>query len=235
MSDIRRKPDPSGGIGWCMSPGLTEYDQATAIMESRVAGIAAGRERELVWLVMHPPLYTAGTSTRPGDLMKPDRFPVHWTGRGGQLTYHGPGQRIAYLMLDVRRRFGGDVRLFVATLERWLIATLARLGVEAQTVAGRTGVWVPERTGLPMESTAAVAKIAAIGLRVRGGVSFHGLALNVAPDLSHYEGIVPCGITDAGVTSLERLGIAAAMKDVDNALLNAFEAIIAPVERCPPP
>ncbi len=234
MNDDVRAPPSALSVGWAVSPGLTDYEHAVAVMERRVAAIAAARERELVWLLEHPPLYTAGTSARPEHLKDPGRFPVHSAGRGGQLTYHGPGQRILYVMLDVRRRFGGDVRLFVATLERWMIAALARLNIEGQTVEGRTGVWVRDAQGSG-DGEPSLSKIAALGLRVRRGVSFHGLSLNVTPDLSHYDGIVPCGIADAGVTSLERLSATCSMKDVDNALKSAFGTMVAPIEPSAPP
>jgi lipoyl(octanoyl) transferase len=182
-------------------------------MERRVAAIRAGTEGELVWLLEHPPLYTAGASARPEDLLDPDLLPVHRTGRGGQFTYHGPGQRVAYVMLDLERR-GPDVRAYVNSLEEWLIRTLARLGVAGERRAGRVGIWVarPGRED----------KIAAIGVRVRRWVTYHGVSLNVAPDLSHYAGIVPCGIAQHGVTSLAELGVPASMSDVDAVLRAAF-------------
>jgi lipoyl(octanoyl) transferase len=189
-------------------------------MEAQVAEIAAGNAPELVWLVEHPPLYTAGTSAQPGDLLWPDRFPVYKTGRGGQYTYHGPGQRVAYVMLDLRRR-GQDVRAFVTGLEDWLIATLLRLGVKGERREDRVGVWVrrPER-GPEIED-----KIAAIGIRVRHWVTFHGISLNVSPDLSHFGGIVPCGVVQHGVTSLKDMGLAASMADADLALKTSFRQI----------
>jgi lipoyl(octanoyl) transferase len=206
-------------VAWTVSPGLVDYPLAVAAMERRVAAIRRGDAPELVWLLEHPPLYTAGTGTRPADLKDPDRFPVFATGRGGQLTYHGPGQRIAYVMLDVQRRFGTDVRAFVATLERWIIASLALHGIEGEVRKGRVGVWVtPPGRGAEPER-----KIAAIGIRVRHGVSYHGISLNVAPDLTHYDGIVPCGIADRGVTSLADLGLPTPIKDVDMSLRTAFE------------
>ncbi len=203
-------------VAWATSTGLTAYENALAIMEERAAGIAAGEAGELVWLIEHPPLYTAGTSAKPEHLVDAARLPVHKTGRGGELTYHGPGQRVAYLMLDVRSRFGGDVRGFVKGLEAWVIDALASLGVNGRTIEGRIGVWVDEPQGDE-------AKIAALGIRIRRGVSLHGISLNVEPDLADYAGIVPCGISDRGVTSLQKLGIKARMKDVDNALRAAFE------------
>lgn len=189
-------------------------------MEQRVAAIRHDGAPELVWLLEHPPLYTAGTSARPADLKDPDRFPVFPTGRGGQYTYHGPGQRIAYVMLDVKRRFGADVRAFVAALETWLIEALARLGVAGEVRPGRVGVWVA-----PSDPAQPERKIAAIGIRIRNGVSYHGVSLNVAPDLAHFDGIVPCGIADHGVTSLAALGRPAGMKDVDMCLRQSFERV----------
>jgi lipoyl(octanoyl) transferase len=207
-------------VQWTTSPGLVDHPFAVAAMERRVAAIRRGEAPELVWLLEHPPLYTAGTSARPADLRDPDRFPVYPTGRGGQYTYHGPGQRIAYVMLDVHRRFGADVRAFVAALERWIIGTLAEVGITGEVRPGRVGVWVVDPAPGGPER-----KIAALGIRVRHGVSFHGVSLNVAPDLSHYEGIVPCGIADHGVTSLADLGRPASIKDVDMCLRRSFEAI----------
>lgn len=206
-------------IDWLISDHLVAYTDAVAIMEARVAAIAEGRARELVWLLEHPSLYTSGTSAKPSDLLAPDRFPVHEAGRGGQFTYHGPGQRVAYVMLDVRAR-GGDVRRFVSRLEAWLIATLDVFNVRGETRAGRVGVWVarPDR-GSDFED-----KIAAIGIRVRRGISFHGVSLNVEPNLEHFAGIVPCGISGHGVTSLVDLGLPASMADADIALRRAFEA-----------
>ncbi len=203
-------------VAWATSPGLTAYDDAVAMMEQRAAHIAAGEVGELVWLIEHPPLYTAGTSAKPEHLVDASHLPVHKTGRGGELTYHGPGQRVAYLMLDVRARFGGDVRGFVKGLEAWVIDALASLGVTGRTIEDRIGVWVDEPGGTE-------AKIAALGIRIRRGISLHGISLNVEPNLADYAGIVPCGISDRGVTSLQKLGIAAGMKDVDNALRTAFE------------
>ncbi len=216
-------------VEWLVSPGLTGYAEALAGMEALADAIAAGRARERVWLLEHPPLYTAGTSARDGDLLDP-RFPVHRVGRGGQFTYHGPGQRVAYVMLDLKRR-RPDVRAYVAALEGWLIAALAALGVEGETREDRVGVWVarPEKPPGP-GGAMAEDKIAAIGVRIRRWASFHGVALNVAPDLSHFSGIVPCGIADPryGVTSLADLGRAATMADADAALKVAFEAWFGP-------
>jgi lipoyl(octanoyl) transferase len=205
-------------VGWRVAPAPVPYPEALAFMEARAKAIAEGTAGELIWLIEHPPLYTAGTSAKPADLVAPDRFPVYEAGRGGQYTYHGPGQRVAYVMLDVRRR-GGDVRAFVCDLEGWLIDTLAIFGVTGERRAGRIGVWVrrPER-GADVED-----KIAAIGIRLRRWVSFHGISLNVAPDLEHFSGIVPCGVQAHGVTSLADLGITTSMADVDAALRTAFE------------
>jgi len=212
-------------VEWLTTPGLTAYPQAVAEMEARVEAIAAGRAAERVWLVEHPPLYTAGTSAKDRDLLDA-RFPVHRTGRGGEFTYHGPGQRVAYVMLDLKRR-RPDVRAFVGALEFWLIDALAALGVTGEMREDRVGVWVarPEKPGGP-DGVAAEDKIAAIGVRIRRWVSFHGVALNVAPDLSHFSGIVPCGIAEAhyGVTSLSDLGLGATMDDADAAMRAAFEA-----------
>ena len=196
------------------------YPDAVARMEALAAGIADGSARERVWLLEHPPLYTAGTSARPGDLVDPDRFPVFASGRGGQYTYHGPGQRVAYLMLDLRTR-GRDVRCFVHAVEGVVIDALAEFGVSAERREGRVGVWV--------ETNGGEAKIAAIGVRVRRWVTFHGLSVNVDPDLSHFEGIVPCGIREHGVTSLKELGVQADMAALDAALLRGVERRFGPV------
>ncbi|SEP23018.1 lipoyl(octanoyl) transferase [Salinihabitans flavidus] len=214
---------------WIISDGLTDYDEACAWMEARAIAIAAGEAGECVWLVEHPPLYTAGTSAKPADLTDPDRFPVHESKRGGQYTYHGPGQRVAYVMLDVGRR-GRDVRRFVHQLETWVIATLDRFNVRGELREGRVGVWVvrgdkpPGPTGAPAED-----KIAAIGIRLRKWVSFHGISINVEPELEHFSGIVPCGITDHGVTSLVDLGLPVTMADLDVALRQTFDEIFAPL------
>ncbi len=221
-------PDPA--IDWAVSPGLTPYENALRAMEARAAAIAAGEAGELVWLLEHPPLYTAGVSARQDDLLAPDRFPVHWTGRGGQFTYHGPGQRVAYVMLDLRVR-GRDVSRFVANLEAWLIAALGRFNIEAGTRKGRVGVWV-ERKG---PGWSREDKIAAIGVRLRKWVSFHGIALNVEPDLEHFSGIVPCGISAHGVTSLVDLGLPVTMADADAALRAAFEDVFGPTIAAEPP
>ena len=205
---------------WRISDLPVPYEEAVAEMEARVAAIAEGRARELVWLLEHPPLYTAGTSADARDLIDPKRFPVFKTGRGGQYTYHGPGQRVAYVMLDLKRR-KPDVRAFVEDLERWLIAALAEFNVTGELREGRVGVWVrrPEK-GLTAED-----KIAAIGVRIRKWVTFHGVSLNVDPDLDHFTGIVPCGISQFGVTSLADLGLTATMADVDLALKRTFADI----------
>jgi len=204
-------------IDWAVSKTPVEYLDAVAFMEQRVALIATSQARELIWLCEHPPLYTAGTSAKPVDLLEPGRFPVYTTGRGGQYTYHGPGQRVVYVMLDVRRRFG-DVRAFVSFLENWTIGSLDSLGVKGETRADRVGVWVrrPDK-GPDIED-----KIAAIGIRMRRWVSYHGLAINVNPDLSHYSGIVPCGISRHGVTSLADLNVSAGLAELDTALRSAF-------------
>ena len=212
-------------VEWITSPGLTPYDAATAFMEDRVAGIIDGTAEELIWLVEHPPLYTAGTSANPADLVDPDRFDVFETKRGGQYTYHGPGQRVAYVMLDVAER-GHDVRRFVHDLERWIIAALAEFNVKGEIREGRVGVWVtrPEKPPLP-DGSPREDKIAALGIRLRKWVSFHGLSINVEPDLSHFDGIVPCGIRDHGVTSLVDLGLPVTMADVDVALKKTFPIV----------
>ena len=195
-------------------------------MEARAVAIADGRGGELVWLLEHPPLYTAGVSAKAGDLIDPDRFPVYRTGRGGQFTYHGPGQRVAYVMLDLSAR-GRDVRAFVGALQAWIINALARLGVDGQVREGRVGVWV-ERPG-------GEDKVAAIGVKLRRWVSFHGISLNVDPDLSHFSGIVPCGVTEHGVTSLAALGAPARLVDADAALKAAFVETFGPAEDAPAP
>ncbi len=209
-------------VEWRHWPGLVPYAEALAAMEARVAGIAAGTASEAIWLLEHPPLYTAGTSADPADLTDPGRFPVHAAGRGGQYTYHGPGQRVVYVMLDLNRR-GRDVRRFVRALEDWVIGTLAEFGVRGERRAGRVGVWVgrPEKAPGP-DGAMREDKIAAIGIKLRRWVSFHGLAINVEPELSHFDGIVPCGIREHGVTSLVDLGRPVTMEDVDTALAQVF-------------
>lgn len=211
-------------VEWINSTGLTPYDHAVAAMEARVADIIAGRAGEAIWLVEHPPIYTAGTSARPSDLLDP-RFPVFATGRGGQYTYHGPGQRIVYVMLDLNRR-GRDVRAFVAGLEAWVIAALGDFGLRGHIRAGRVGVWIerPDRPPLP-DGSLRDDKIAAIGVKLRRWVSFHGIAINVDPDLGHYAGIVPCGISGHGVTSLVDLGLPVGMDDLDVALRRHVAAL----------
>lgn len=209
-------------VAWITSDGLTDYDHAVAVMETRANAIAAGDAEECIWLLEHPPLYTAGTSAKPEDLTAPDRFPVHQTRRGGQYTYHGPGQRVAYVMLDLNKR-GRDVRKYVQNLEAWVIATLAEFNVQGELRCGRVGVWVtrPEKPRGPGGGLRE-DKVAAIGVRLRKWVSFHGLSINVEPDLDHFSGIVPCGITEHGVTSLVDLGLPVVMADVDAALKKTF-------------
>ncbi len=202
-------------VEWRVSEGLVAYPDALEAMETRVEAILAGEEPELVWLVEHPPLYTAGTSARAGDLLAPDRFPVFRAGRGGQYTYHGPGQRVAYVLLDLTRR-ARDVRCFVSTLETWIIDTLKEFGISGERRQDRVGVWLPETRDK------AEAKIAAIGVRVRRWVTFHGISINVDPDLGHYAGIVPCGAKGFGVTSLADQGVKASMADLDVALKETF-------------
>ena len=209
VSDALRSPE------WIVNPGLLAYPQAVAFMEDRAAKIAAGDADEMVWLVEHPPIYTAGTSANAADLLD-TRFPVFATGRGGQYTYHGPGQRVGYVMLDLSRR-QKDVRAFVYNLEEWLIQTLALFNIKGERRDGRVGIWVVRGSRED--------KIAAIGVRVRRWVTFHGVSLNVDPDLSHFDGIVPCGIREHGVTSLADLGITASMADVDVNLKTAFRAV----------
>ncbi|MBX3579992.1 MAG: lipoyl(octanoyl) transferase LipB [Rhizobiaceae bacterium] len=221
--------DGSPPVEWRVEPGLTGYEDALRFMDARAAAIREGSAGELVWLVEHPPLYTAGTSAKPADLIDPERFPVFDAGRGGEYTYHGPGQRVAYLMLDLKRR-REDVRAFVAALEDWIIAALAEFNVAGERREDRVGVWVarpdkpPLPGGLPAED-----KIAAIGIRLKRWVSTHGIALNVEPDLSHFGGIVPCGVTGYGVTSLVDLGLPVAMADADRALKVAFGRVFGPV------
>ncbi len=216
-------------IGWAISPRPVDYPAAVAAMEARAAAIAAGQERELVWLLEHPALYTAGVSAKAEDLLEPARFPVHRTARGGQFTYHGPGQRVAYVMLDLTKR-GRDVRGYVRDLEGWIIAALDRFNVAGEVRDGRVGVWVQRRTPGHVRED----KIAAIGVKVRRWASFHGISLNVEPDLSHFEGIVPCGIRAHGVTSLVDLGLPVTMADADQALRDAFVEVFGPVEPAPP-
>jgi lipoyl(octanoyl) transferase len=212
---------------WRISEGLTEYPVALAFMRERAAAIRAGTAGELVWLVEHPPLYTAGTSARPEELTDPARFPTFDAGRGGQWTYHGPGQRTAYVMLDLNRPHGSvptqDIRCYVNGLEEWLIRTLDRFNVKGERRAGRVGIWVADK------SSGTEAKIGAIGVRVTRWVSWHGVALNVEPDLSHFSGIVPCGIRQHGVTSLAALGIPVTMAEADSALRSAWDEVFGPL------
>ncbi|GAA3854909.1 lipoyl(octanoyl) transferase LipB [Celeribacter arenosi] len=209
-------------VEWRVAEGLTDYDDAVAFMEARVEAISKGEADEMIWLVEHPPLYTAGTSANIEDLVDPDRFPVYQSKRGGQYTYHGPGQRVAYAMLNVGNR-GHDVRKFVADMEAWVIAALAEFNVTGEIRDGRVGVWVV-RDDKPVTAlgTPPEDKIAAIGLRIRKWISFHGLSINVDPDLGHFDGIVPCGIREHGVTSLVDLGLPVSMADVDVALKRGF-------------
>ncbi len=211
------------GPEWRVEPGLLDYPAAVAEMEARAAAIRDAGARELIWLVEHPPLYTAGTSAAESELIDANRFPVFPTGRGGRHTYHGPGQRVVYVLLDLDRR-GRDVRRFVAALESWIIAALARFGIAGRIIPGKVGVWV--------DSPAGDAKIAAIGIRVRRWVSFHGMAINVAPDLDHFGGIVPCGLPDP-VTSIAALGAGADMAQLDTALGAQFAAMLAALADLP--
>ena len=217
--------DGSPPVRWRISEGLVPYEQALAEMEREVERIAAGKADELVWLLEHPPLYTAGTSADAADLIEPERFPVFQTGRGGEYTYHGPGQRVVYVMLDLRRR-RQDVRAYVAALEEVIIRMLESMNVRGERREDRVGVWVrrPEKPALP-DGGMAEDKVAALGIRLRRWVSFHGLSINVDPDLSHFGGIVPCGITGYGVTSLVDLGLPVMMSDVDMRLREAFESV----------
>jgi lipoyl(octanoyl) transferase len=224
-----RPPADLAPAEWRVSDALVPYDTALAVMEARVAAIADGRAAELVWLLEHPPLYTAGTSARADDLIEA-RFPVHTAGRGGQFTYHGPGQRVAYVMLNLKRR-GPDVRRFVATLEEWIIRTLGRFNVRGERREDRIGVWVAR----PHQGAGREDKIAAIGIRLKRWVSLHGMSLNVDPELTHFSGIVPCGVADEryGVTSLVDLGLPVTMADVDIALRAEFEALFGPTSQEP--
>jgi lipoyl(octanoyl) transferase len=216
------EPGPTP-VEWRTSTGLIAYETALEVMETRAAAIADGRASELVWLLEHPPLYTAGTSAKPQELIEA-RFPVHATGRGGQFTYHGPGQRVAYVMLDLRRR-GPDIRRFVATLEEWIIRTLAAFAVRGERREDRVGVWV-RRAENERED-----KIAAIGIRIKRWVTLHGIAINVDCDLAHYAGIVPCGVTEPryGITSLADLGRAVTLAEIDAVLRREFEPLFGPV------
>jgi len=217
--------------GWAVSAGRIAYPEAVAAMEARVQAIVDGEAGELVWLLEHPPLYTAGVSAKPSDLLDPDRFPVFESARGGQYTYHGPGQRVVYVMLDLRKR-RQDVRAFVAALEDWVIDALARFNVVGEVRTCRVGVWVDRKEpGLPVREE----KIAAIGVKLRRWVSFHGISLNVEPDLSHFGGIIPCGITEHGVTSLLDQGLPVTMDEVDAALKASFEQVFGSVVRAEAP
>lgn len=226
LSHLMRAPASHPAPEWLVAPGLTPYDDAVAFMEHRAEAIGSDEARELVWLVEHPPLYTAGTSAREADL-RDGRFPVHKTGRGGQFTYHGPGQRVAYVMLDLRKR-RPDVRAFVCALEDWIILTLAAFNIRGERRADRVGVWV-QRPDKPrgLGGEMAEDKIAALGIRVRRWVTFHGMSLNVEPDLAHFSGIVPCGIAEQhfGVTSLVDLGIPVTMPEVDEILKKTFTEV----------
>lgn len=217
--------DDAAPVGWAVSTDYVDYPAAVAAMEARAAAIADGAAGELVWLLEHPPLYTAGVSAKATDLLAPDRFPVFESGRGGQFTYHGPGQRVAYVMLDLTKR-GRDVRAFVAALEAWIIDALAAFNVTGELRDGRVGVWV-ERKGAGWSRE---DKIAAIGVKLRRWVSFHGISLNVEPDLSHFSGIVPCGQTEHGVTSLVDLGLPVTLDEADAALKASFMKVFGPVE-----
>ncbi len=214
---------------WKISDGLTDYDEAVSFMEARVAAIAAGKADECIWLLEHPPLYTAGTSAKVEDLTDPDRFPVYPSKRGGQYTYHGPGQRVIYVMLNVGKR-GHDVRRFVQQLETWVIAALAEFNIKGEIREGRVGVWV-RRNDKPLTVSGAPAedKIAAIGIRLRKWISYHGISINVEPDLEHFSGIVPCGIDEHGVTSFVDLGLPVTMADVDVALQRTFDQVFSPI------
>ena len=220
LAPTMRAPPGSPPVEWAIADGAVDYQEALAEMEARVAAIVSGEAPERVWILEHPPLYTAGTSARDEDLIEPSRFPVFRSGRGGQFTYHGPGQRVAYVMLDLNRRTP-DLRRYVAALEAWLIATLAEFNIRGERREDRIGVWVRR----PDKGALAEDKIAAIGIRVRHWVTFHGISLNVEPDLSHFSGIVPCGVRGQGVTSLVDLGIPVTMPEVDGALRAAFEQV----------
>ena len=242
MTDFQTLPDHpladlrGHAVEWRVAEGLVPYEAAVAAMESRVAAIHAGTEGELVWLVEHPPLYTAGTSAVETDLLEPGRLPVFMTGRGGQYTFHGPGQRVAYVMLDLTKPERGqsrrDVGCHVWRLEEWMIRVCARFGITAERRAGRVGVWVERGAKGTLEHRE--DKIGAIGVRVRHWVTYHGLALNVDPDLGNYAGIVPCGISGHGVTSLAALGVNATMADVDATLRDTFDEVFAAAPACKP-
>jgi len=221
-----KTPDHStlpNDIEWLISNDLVEYPDAVSFMETRVAAIHEGNARQAIWFLEHPPLYTAGTSAHEEDLLAPDRFPVYASGRGGQYTYHGPGQRVVYVMLDIKK-YGSDVRKFVHALESWGIAALAKCDVAAEKREDRVGLWVQRDGIIPRED-----KVAAIGVRIRRWVSFHGMAFNVTPNLTHFTGIVPCGIAQHGVTSFKDLGKPATMADLDLAMTQAFATIFGPM------
>ncbi|MFY0613544.1 MAG: lipoyl(octanoyl) transferase LipB [Hyphomicrobiaceae bacterium] len=230
-SRIAELKQSTSRIDWAVSNGLVDYPSAVRAMEERVTQISEGKANELIWLLQHPPLYTAGTSANDADLLDSRRFPVHQTGRGGQFTYHGPGQRVVYVMLDLKQR-GGDVRAFVQHLEKWIIASLAMIGVTGVMRPDRVGVWIPRPEMTPDRED----KIAAIGIRVRRWVTFHGLSLNVDPVLEHFSGIVPCGIDEFGVTSLSDLGHQLPMDTVDELLKTAFVEVfgVVPLVEEPP-
>lgn len=213
-----RRNDQASEVEWRVSEGLTPYPDAVAEMEARAAAIRAGTAKELIWLLEHPPLYTAGTSAVADELLAPSRFPVYPTGRGGRYTYHGPGQRVAYVMLDLEKR-GRDVRRFVASLENWMIGALGELGIAARQAPGRIGIWV--------DDGGQEAKIGAIGVRVRRWVTLHGFAVNIDPDLTHFGGIVPCGLAEFPVTSVRRLGLSQGMQAFDQALKHGFPGFLA--------
>jgi lipoyl(octanoyl) transferase len=231
MTSANVSPPPLPAIDWVVSDGLTDYQTAVQLMEDRIRAIARGDAPELIWLLEHPPLYTAGTSAKSADLLTPDRFPVHVTGRGGQYTYHGPGQRVVYVMLNVKTRSNGDVRRFVSQLEAWVIATLAAFNIRGRVHPDRVGVWVAR----PDKGPARDDKIAAIGIRLRQWISMHGLAINVDPVLEHFSGIVPCGISEHGVTSFADLGqteaLAGPMTTIDMALAATFVDQFGPIRR----
>lgn len=231
MSETTPNPSPEERpIAWAVSRGPVDYLAAVAAMEARAEAISRGEAPELIWLLQHPPLYTAGTSAREADLIDPDRLPVYRTGRGGRLTYHGPGQRVIYVMLDVKAR-SGDVRRFVASLEEWIIAVLGEFGITGEPRADRVGVWVRR----PDKGANAEDKIAAIGLRLKRWVSLHGISFNVCPALDDYDGIVPCGISGYGVTSLVDLDVPVSIEVVDNALRTQFERRFGPTQAAAPP
>ena len=223
LSLLHKHPSPADdAVAWLIDDRAVPYPEALEFMEIRAAEIYAGRASEVIWLLEHPPLYTAGTSATPEELLAPNRFPVYKTGRGGRYTYHGPGQRIAYVMLDLNKR-GQDIREFVRDMEEWVIRTLMSFNVIAERQEGRVGLWVAQ--GAPDNPAYRQDKIAAIGVRVRRWVTFHGISINVDPDLSHFEGIVPCGISEHGVTSLWDLGTTVSLPEIDAALRQSFEDV----------